>query len=67
MTIKQKFITILVVIVAILLPLFSNSQELELPLLWTTNQKSFLESAATVADINGDTVGEKNRRLLGKR
>ncbi len=41
-----------------LFPFFSNSQKLELPLLWTTNQKTFLESAAIVADINGDGKDE---------
>ena len=28
--------------------------ELKLPLLWQTDLQSFLESAATVADLNGD-------------
>ena len=34
------------------------SADLDLPILWTTNQNTFLESAATVADINGDGKDE---------
>jgi outer membrane protein assembly factor BamB len=49
----KKLLT-LTLISIILLPLFTFSQELELSLLWRTNQKTFLESAATVADINND-------------
>ncbi|MFH1742443.1 MAG: PQQ-binding-like beta-propeller repeat protein [bacterium] len=32
----------------------ANAADLKLPLLWTSNLATFLESAATLADINGD-------------
>jgi chitin disaccharide deacetylase len=35
-----------------------SAQKLSLPLKWATNHKSFIESAATVADVNNDGLDE---------
>jgi len=50
-----------------------SAENLKLSLLWTTNLKSFLESAPTVADINNDgrdevlIAGREEMIALGKR
>ena len=41
-----------------ILPNELSAQKLNLPLKWATNHKSFIESAATVADVNNDGLDE---------
>ena len=52
-------IGIIMLIAAIgIIPQMLSAQKLNLPLKWATNQKSFIESAATVADVNNDGLDE---------
>ncbi|MCA9734059.1 MAG: DUF4091 domain-containing protein [Deferribacteres bacterium] len=61
-----------ILILAFIFPDLSPAQNLNLPLKWTTNQKSFLESAAIVADVNNDGwdevvfTGQEELIVLGK-
>ena len=47
--------------------LVAQAAELKLPLLWTTNCNTFLESAATVADINGKILTTQQKGNTGEQ
>jgi len=49
---------LLLVTVFAIFPQKLSAQKINLPLKWATNQKSFIESAATVADVNNDGLDE---------
>ena len=58
---SSQFSILLLTTIGLALPAFPQAVNLKLSLLWTSNLKSFLESAPIVADINNDGRDEIGR------